>query len=248
MKTPRPLRFAAGLAAAVLLSSSLVADTAETITRAVEITQRMIELNQKFAAFDVALTAPDPLQGAKGKYLLPIDANGALTGWAQKALQAQVGNIAGEQAGAAASKGLASVVPGGGLAGGFLKKKGKEAGAMAALGGPDYVKKTSSLSFDSVEAYAVYLHAKLGSSPEYSKAVQAAIALYPDLEASYGKSVTAAYEAAKTEALIKKAAADALAAKEQAEKAATAAPAVTVEVTPTSATVTAPAASATATP
>jgi hypothetical protein len=137
------------------------------------------------------------------------------------------------------------MVPGGGLASGFLKKKGKEAGAMAALGGPEFIKKSSSLSFDTAEDYAVYLHAKAGKSADYSKAVQAAIALYPDLEKSYTASVTAAYEAAKSAAAAKQAAlaaqaaADAAAATPAAPTTPTvtvtapAAPAVTVTVTPT---------------
>lgn len=212
------VRFAS-LGAFVLASVSFAfADTAETVARTAAIVQRVMELNQQFAAYDAELPAPAPLAGAKGKYLLPINADGTLTAWAEKALNAQVGNIAGEQAGAAAGKGLASVVPGGGLASGFLKKKGKETGAMAALGGADFVRKNTVYSFDSVEAYAVFLHAKAGKSADYSKAVQAAIALYPDLESSYAASVQTAFNAAAKDAQIRKAAAEALAAKEAAEK------------------------------
>lgn len=209
MNSSRSLRLLALLALATASASLGHADTADSVARAAAIVQRVVELNQKYSAYDVELPAASPIAGATGKYLLPIDANGALTEWAQKALQIQVGNVAGEQAGSAAAKGLGSVVPGGGLASGFLKKKGKEAGAMAALGGPDFVKKSSSLSFDNVEAYAVYLHAKLGKNADYSKAVQAAIALYPDLEKTYSASVAAAYETVTKELAAKKAAAEA---------------------------------------
>lgn len=226
------------LAAFAFLAASATlghADTAESVTRAAAIVQRLVELNQKYSAYDVELPAAAPINGASGKYVLPIDANGALTEWAQKALNAQVGNVAGEQAGSAAGKGLAKVVPGGGLAGGFLKKKGKEAGAMAALGGPDFIKKTSSLSFDNVEAYAVYLHAKLGKNADYSKAVQAAIALYPDLEKTYSASVAAAYDSVVKDIAAKKAAADAEKAKAEAEaKAAADAAAKVAAAAPTS--------------
>lgn len=241
MKNIRTLRLAATLALLAAPASFAFADGAADVARAAALVQRMVELNQKFAAYDIDLPAPDAIQGVTGKYLLPVNADGSLTGWAQKALTAQVGNIAGEQAGAAAGKGLSSMVPGGGLASGFLKKKGKEAGAMAALGGPKYIKETSSLSFDTVEDYAIYLHAKAGKSADYSKAVQAAIALYPDLEKSYTASVTAAYEAAKSAAAAKQAALAAQAAADAAAAAPTApatptvtvtAPAVTVTVTP----------------
>ncbi len=208
MKATR--RLSAILAALALIASSvpLRADTAESVARAAAIVQRLVELNQKYAAYEVELPSPAPAVGVTGKYLLPVGADGSLTEWAQKALQIQVGNIAGEQAGGAAAKGLGSVVPGGGLAGGFLKKKGKEAGAVAALGGPEFVKKTSSISFDTVEDYAVYLHAKAGKSADYTKAVQAAIALYPDLEKTYSASIAAAYDAAVKAAAAKKAAAE----------------------------------------
>lgn len=228
MKTLRPLRLVASLALLALSADVARAGAAEDVARAAAIVQRLVELNQKYAAFDVELATPVPAAGVSGKYLLPIDETGALTEWAQKAINAQVGNIAGEQAGAAAGKGLASVVPGGGLASGFLKKKGKEAGAMAALGGAEAVRAGSSVSFDDVRAFAVYLHAKAGKSADYSKAVQAAIALYPDLEKTYSASVSAAYEAAVKEAKAKKAAAEkaekeAKAAAEKAAAAATAA-------------------------
>lgn len=186
------------------------------VAHAVAIVQRMVELNKKFEAYDVKLVAPEPINGTGGKYLLPVNAQGQLTGWAEKALNAQVGNIAGEQAGAAASRGLASAIPGGGLASGFLKKKGKEVGATAALGGKEFIRSSSSLSFNTSDEYAVYLHAKLAGTPEYQKALTAAIALYPDLETGYDAAVTAAYENAKRVALAEKAAAD-LAAKQAAE-------------------------------
>lgn len=240
MMTTRLVRFATALALVSSCASFSFAGTAEDMARAAALVERMIELNQKFSAYDIALVAPAPITGAKGKYLLPVDANGTLTGWAEKALNAQVGNVAGEQAGSAAAKGLGSVVPGGGLAGGFLKKKGKESGAMLALGGTEYVKSTSSLSFDSAEAYAIYLHSKLGQSADYSKAVQAAIALYPDLEASYTTSVSTAYEAALKVAAANKAAADAAAA--EAAKIAAAAVPATVAPATTPAPVAAPAA------
>lgn len=195
MKLNPALRLFSFLCLALVLPLGVRGETLDAVARAVAIVQRLAELNTKFAAYNVDLAAPAAVQGTTGKYVLPIDASGNLTEWAKKALTAQVGNIAGEQAGNAAAKGLGSVVPGGGFASGLLKKKGKEVGAMTALGGPEYIKSTSSLSFDSITDYAVYLHAKAGKSPDYSKAVQAAIALYPDLETSYAKSVTAAYEA-----------------------------------------------------
>lgn len=193
----RSLRIAALLATAALAAPHAARADAGDLARAAALVQRVVELNQKFSAANVTLDAPEPIAGSTGKYLLPINADGTLTAWAEKALAAQLGNIAGEQAGAAAAKGLGSVVPGGSLAGGLLKKKGKETGAMTALGGADFVKQASSLSFDSISDYAVYLHAKLAGAENYTKAIQAAIALYPDLEKSYVGNISKALELSK---------------------------------------------------
>lgn len=193
----RTLRIAALLATAALAAPQAARADAADLARAAALVQRVVELNQKFSAANVTLEAPEPLAGADGKYVLPVNADGTLTAWAEKALAAQLGNIAGEQAGTAAAKGLGSVVPGGGLAGGFLKKKGKETGAMTALGGSEFVKQASSLSFDSISDYAVYLHAKLAGTENYTQAVQAAIALYPDLEKSYVGNISKALELSK---------------------------------------------------
>jgi hypothetical protein len=215
MKTHKSLGLSVVLALSAFVASPLFANVND-VARAVAIVQRMVELNKRFSAYDVTLVAPEPIAGTSGTYLLPVNAQGQLTGWAEKALNAQVGNIAGEQAGAAASRGLGSVIPGGGLAGGFLKKKGKEVGATAALGGKEFIRSSSSLSFNTTNDYAVYLHSKLAGTAEYQKALTAAIALYPDLETGYDAAVTAAYENAKRVALAEKAAA-ALVAKQAAD-------------------------------
>lgn len=209
MNTPRSfgLRVAGASIALFLASVSPVMAGVDDVARAAAIVQRVVELNTKFAAYDVELSAPSPIAGSGGKFMLPVTGEGQLTGWAQKALSAQVGNVVGEQvAGEAAKRTVGAIPVVGGFASGFAKKKGKEVGAMAALGGPEFIKSSSTHSFNDVNAYAVYLHAKMGKSADYSKAVQAAIALYPDLEKSYAKSVNAAYEAAVKEAAIKKAA------------------------------------------
>lgn len=217
MKTRNLLRFSAALALSALLASPAAFADARDVARAATIVQRMIELNKRFATQNVQLAAPAPISGTSGKFLLPVNADGTLTGWAEKALNAQLGNIAGEQAGKAAAKGLASAVPGGGLASGLLKKKGKEMGATAALGGAEFIRSSSSLSFHTTDEYAVYLHAKLSGTPEYQKALTAAIALYPELETGYDAAVSAAYNNAVKVAQAERAAAAALAAKQAAE-------------------------------
>ena len=75
-------------------------------------------------------------------------------------------------------------------------KKGKEMGAMAALGGEKFVRSTSSLSFDNLDDYAVYLQVKHGQEPGFNQALAAAMAIYPQLETSYDWAISKAYQQA----------------------------------------------------
>lgn len=160
-----------------------------------------IQQYQKVAATANALSAPTaapvipaPLTDKSGKYFLPYGTDGQLAEWANKALTAQIGAAVGAKAGEKAGQMAASKIP---LAGGLLamgaKKKGKELGALAAVGGADFVKKSSALSFNNINDYAAYLHVNHAGDPGYVKALAAAMAIYPDLEKSYEAAVKGAY-------------------------------------------------------
>ena len=140
--------------------------------------------------------APEPVADMGGKFFLPFDAEGNLTGWANKAVGAQVGAAVGAKAGEKAGSMLASKVP---FAGGMLamgaKKKGKELGAIAAVGGAKFVKESSSLSFNSIQDLALYMHLNCSGNADYIKGFAAAMALYPELEKTYEATVKKAYGA-----------------------------------------------------
>ena len=184
-----------------LITSPVAAITGSTmadITKAQIIIGKAMEIATKFAKYTIDLEAPKPRKNARGKFLLPYDKNGNLTAWAEKALNAKVGAMAGEKAGDMAGNAVASKVRFGGFAKGFLKKKGKETGAIAALGGKKFIKKSSSYSFNKIEDYAVYLHVKHGKDAGYTQALAAAMALYPDLEHRYDAAINRAYRRALT--------------------------------------------------
>jgi len=92
-----------------------------------------------------------------------------------------------------ATEAVASKIPFGGLAGGLIKKKSKEVTAVAFLGGPEFIKKTSSLSCANLEDYALYLHVNHSGSAGYQQALAAAMALYPDLETKFEAAIQQAY-------------------------------------------------------
>ncbi|MCF7687942.1 MAG: hypothetical protein K9M98_03155 [Cephaloticoccus sp.] len=172
------------------------ADTMADVVKAQVVLGKVMQIITKYQQYAVTLEAPTPRSNAKGRYLLPYTENGALTEWATKTLNVQLGALAGEKAGEAAGKALASKVPFGGLASGFMKKKGKETGALAALGGKDFVTKTSSQSFDNLDDYAVYLHVTHANEGGYQQALAAAMAIYPELETSYDVAINKAYKKA----------------------------------------------------
>jgi len=184
-----------------LLSTPAFAITANSmadITKAQIIIGKAMEIATKFAKYTIDLEAPKVRNNNRGKFLVPYDKNGNLTAWADKALNAKLGAMAGEKAGDMAGNAIASKVPFGGLASGFMKKKGKETGAIAALGGKKFIQNSSSFSLNNIEDYSVYLFVVHGKDAGYTQALAAAMALYPDLEFQYDAAINKAYRRALT--------------------------------------------------
>ena len=197
MKKRLLLTAALGLA---VLSTSRAESAADLVRAQViigQLQQALGQLKQVGATTgQAAPVAPRPHPDNSGKFFLPYDANGQLTAWANKALEAQIGAAVGGKAGEKAGQMAASKIP---LAGGLLamgaKKKGKELGALAALGGADFIRQTSSVSFDRLEDLSLYLHLNYAGHADYVKAFAAAMALYPDLAKNHEATVRQAYAA-----------------------------------------------------
>lgn len=181
------------------LPSFALATSVADVVKAQAILAKVVQLTKKYQQYNGVVQAPEPLANNGGQYQLPYGSNGALTEWANKTLNVQVGAIAGEKAGELAGNAVASRVPFGGLMGGAFKKKGKQLGAVAAVGGPEFIKKSSDRSFNNLDDYAVYLHVKHSADGGYASALAAAMAIYPGLEKSYDAAIQKAYaNAAKT--------------------------------------------------
>jgi len=148
----------------------------------------------------VELDVEEPMAASEGKFLLPFDIDGNPTAWATKALNAKAGAAAGKIVGDKAVDSLVSKVPFGGFLSGVAKSKAKETGAVLAIGGWDYIKETSSLSFDNLQDYSVYLHSEFNGLPGYEDALGAAMAVYPRLEKSHKRSIAKAYKKAQRKA------------------------------------------------
>ena len=181
------------LAAPLLQAESAIV----TLAKAQQVLNQANSIIEKYQKYTTELEAPDPIEGNKGKYILPYHASGETTEWADKALTAQAGAAAGEQAANVATKTIATKVPFGSAFGGLMKNKGKEMAAVTAIGGWDYIRETSSLSFKKLDDYAVWLHVNHSGSIEYEKTLAAAMAIYPDLEKDYDNAIKDAYKDAE---------------------------------------------------
>ncbi len=188
------LRIPAFFAVLLALVPPAFATDMADVVKAQVILSKVLEYTSKYQVQTGTLEAPLPLTSNKGKYFVPYNAEGQITEWATKTLNTQVGAAIGAKAGEEAGKHVAARVPFGGLASGLMKKKGKEIGAVTAIGGTEYIRKTSALSFNNLDDLAVYMHVKHGSSGDYAQALAAAMAIYPALEGSYDNAIRSAYQ------------------------------------------------------
>lgn len=148
----------------------------------------------------IELDIPEPIDDNSGKFLFPYTYDGELTAWGDKALTAQVGAEAGAMAADKGINTLAAKVPFGGLLGGAMKSKAKETGAIMAIGGWDFIRENSELSFNKLSDLSVYMHAEFFGDPDYETALAAATAIYPKLESGHKRAIDRAYKRAKKDA------------------------------------------------
>lgn len=195
------------LGAAILLAGSgmlAVAADMSGIIKAQVILGQVTQIMDKYedvqallATNEITLDVAAPREDAEGEYVFPYTSYGAITEWAEKSLSAQAGAQAGAMAGEKAAGALASKVPFGGLAAGLVKGKSKELAAVTAIGGWEFIRGSSDLSFDSQEDYSLYLHTQFEGSADYESALAAAMAIYPDLEKGHSRAIDAAYKKAR---------------------------------------------------
>ena len=119
----KPLRLI-GLAISILfLSQAIQVASFADLAKAQAIFHKINERVEKYLEMTIEFEAPKSLANLKWKYVLPLNDDGELTGWAKKALEAQAGTAVGEKAGSAVGKALAMKVPLGRMGLGSATKK-----------------------------------------------------------------------------------------------------------------------------
>lgn len=139
------------------------------------------------------LTAPEPIHDNTGKFMSPYTSDEVLAEWVDNAIKAKAAGSIGGAIGAYAGAKALEQIP---FVGGFLGEKvgnkiAKEI-AIKSAGGMEVIKKTSDLSFDSMNDMSVYLYAKYSSNEHYQSALDAVFSIYPEFKQGYHVALTQA--------------------------------------------------------
>lgn len=126
------------------------------------------------------MALPQPIFGPEGKYMSPFTEDNTVTPWVEKGLQAAVAGNVGMALGSLAALSnsdnlMFSVL--GGIAG---EKVGKEV-VLQAMGGWDFIRENSDMSFNTVEDLARYMTYENASHPQYAEVLNASYGIYPEL-------------------------------------------------------------------
>ncbi len=84
--------------------------------------------------------------------------------------------------------------------GGALKGKAKETGAIMAIGGWDFIRENTEISFNKLADLSIYMHAEFYGDPDYENALAATTALYPKLQGGHKRTIDRAYKKGKKNA------------------------------------------------
>lgn len=153
--------------------------------------ERQIEDKQR-------LLVPKPMAGNTGRYLSPYTSDKVLAEWTDKMIRVKLGSSVGSVAGStvgtiAGQEALKQIPVFGGMLGGMLGKKiGESVGKTMTLqvgGGWDFIKKTSDISFNSLDELAVYLYINNSNHEHFQLALEALTILYPEFSDRYQQAV-----------------------------------------------------------
>tara|TARA_R110002051_G_scaffold273597_1_gene334226 strand:+ start:2651 stop:3184 length:534 start_codon:yes stop_codon:yes gene_type:complete len=139
------------------------------------------------------LMAPEPIEGNSGQYMSPYTSDEVVAEWVDKAINAKMGASLGGTAGRYAGEKMMENVP---FVGGFLGKSvGESIGrgiAMDAVGGEEFIRQTSDLSFNSVDDLALYLFVEHSQRENFQQVLAATQEIYPELKTAYEPTVRSA--------------------------------------------------------
>jgi hypothetical protein len=143
-------------------------------------------------AAEIKAKAPTPIADNSGKYMSPFTSDGVVAEWVDKAVKAKMGSAVGGAIGAYAGQKALENVP---FIGGFIGQKagaamGREI-AVKASGGWEYIKKTSDLSFNTIDDLSVWMYANYSTNEHYADVLSATQEIYPEMKTRYYAAIQA---------------------------------------------------------
>ena len=139
------------------------------------------------------LVAPQPIEGNTGAYMSPFTEDGTVAPWVEKGRSAKAGASIGGFLGAQAGQKLAENIPFvGGIIGQSVGESLGRAAALSMVGGEEFIKANSDISFNSLNDLAVYMYVKNSSHKDYAAVLELTQAIYPDLKQGYYQALVSA--------------------------------------------------------
>lgn len=132
------------------------------------------------------LVEPQAIMDNSGEIMCPYTQDGVLAEWTDKAINVGAAAGVGGAVGAYAGQKALEFIP---FVGGFLGQKlGDEAAraiALESIGGEEFLKESSDLSFNTVEELSVYMYINFSTNEHYADALESTMDIYPDMKQGY---------------------------------------------------------------
>lgn len=126
------------------------------------------------------MALPEPIWGTEGKYMSPFTEDKTVTPWVEKGLQATVAGHVGQALGSLAAMSNSDNVMFSLLGGVAGQVAGREI-ALRAMGGWEFIRENSDMSFNTIEDLARYMTYENAGHPQYAEVLSAAYGIYPEL-------------------------------------------------------------------
>jgi hypothetical protein len=144
-------------------------------------------------AAPTALRAPTPIMGTTGKFMSPYTEDGTVAAWVEKGRSASAGASIGGFVGAQAGQKLAENIPFvGGMLGQAVGESAGRAVALKMVGGEEFIKANSDMSFNNIDDLAVYMYVKNSSHKDFAEALKLTQNIYPELKTRYYQAIITA--------------------------------------------------------
>lgn len=144
-------------------------------------------------AAPTALRAPAPIMGTTGKFMSPYTEDGTVAAWVEKGRSASAGAGIGGFVGAQAGQKLASNIPFvGGMLGQAVGESAGRAVALKMVGGEEFIRANSDMSFNNIDDLAVYMYVKNSSHKDFAEALKLTQDIYPELKTRYYQAIMTA--------------------------------------------------------